>query len=70
MTVDTLKFRNALVDGELNEKQATAIVHGLTEYVLPDLATKADIERLFNRLLMAMLVVAGLAVGIAKALPS
>jgi len=50
MAVDTLAYAETLVDGGIEEKQAKAIVHGLTEHVLPDLATTTDILRLEQKM--------------------
>ena len=44
MAVDTLKFADELIDGGLQESQAKAIVNGMSEHVLPELATKSDIR--------------------------
>jgi len=61
MSVDTLKWKDTLVDGGIADDHARAIVNGLSDHVLPDLATKSDIERVIHTLTMRF-VTLGLAI--------
>lgn len=74
MAVDTLKWKDALVDGGIEETQARAIVTGFADHVMPELVTKTDIEQALERMVHTMTVrfvtfgaaIAGLGIAITK----
>jgi len=61
MAVDTLRYAEDLEASGFDKDKAKAIVNGLSDHVLPDLATKSDIERVIHTLTMRF-VTLGLAI--------
>lgn len=50
MTIDTLAYAKALEAAGVNRQAAEAHAEALTHHVLPDLATKADLDQAVERL--------------------
>ena len=50
MTIDTLAYAKELEAAGIDRRAAEAHAEALTRHVLPDLATKADLEQAVNRL--------------------
>ncbi len=63
MTVDTLGYVKALEAVKVKRSIAEAHANAIKDHILPQLATKHDLESLFNRMLIVNLVIAGLIVG-------
>lgn len=74
MTVDTLKWKDTLVDGGIADDQARAIVNGFSDHVMPELATKTDIDHALAGVVHTLTVrfvtfgaaIAGISIAIAK----
>jgi hypothetical protein len=54
MTLDTLAFAKHLQEAGVERPQAEAHAEAINRFMLPDLATKADLIALEHRLLAAM----------------
>ena len=79
MTIDTLAFVKHLESAGIDRKTAEAHAEAMAQHVFIQLATKADLEKvsldltkamsdLALRLVLANVLIAGLAIAIAKAL--
>ena len=65
MAIDTLAYAKALEAGGVDRRAAEAHAEALTHHVLPDLATKTDLEQGLERLKHDLTVrVFGLVLGI------
>jgi hypothetical protein len=63
MTIDTLRYVEELERAKVPKAQARAHAKAIKDHILPELATKHDLEKLFNRMLISNLIIAGLIVG-------
>lgn len=72
MTFDTLATARALKEAGIEERQAEAIASGMkaaSESGHVELATKADLERAVNRMLLAQITIAAALLAAIKLLP-
>ncbi|HVA12072.1 MAG TPA: hypothetical protein VNF99_02370 [Stellaceae bacterium] len=72
MAIATLAYAKHLEGAGIDRHAAEAHAEAMAHYVFPQLASKADIEKLGTELklwlVLTSIAVAGLAIGIAKAL--
>lgn len=70
MAIDTLAYTKHLEAAGVDRKTAEAHATGMARHIVPDLATKADLQAAVTDLklwlIVAMVGVAGLAITIAK----
>ena len=70
MTIDTLAYTKHLEQAGVERVQAEAFAEALHRFVLPDLATKPDLNGLEHRLLTAMHTVEMRSLGVIAAMLS
>lgn len=70
MTIDTLAYTKHLEQAGVERPQAEAFAEALHRFVLPDLATKPDLNSMEHRLLAAMHTIEMRSLGVIAALLS
>lgn len=67
---DTLAFANYLIEHNIERSQAEALAEGTAKFVLPETVTSDRLDKALaeqtNRMIFAMIAVAGLTLTIAK----
>ena len=70
MAIDTLAFAKHLERAGIDRNLAEAHAEAMSNHVFPQLATKADLDRIASditlRVILATLAIAGLAIAVAK----
>jgi hypothetical protein len=64
--IDTLAYAKHLEDNGVDRRAAEAHAQGLLRFIMPDIATKADLDALALKLVLANLTITGFALALAK----